>query len=948
MPMHNCPKCGSPLNPDAKFCLKCGQPITQNVGSSTMKSAAPQPPHPQMPKMPQMPGAPKAFGAPKAPQMPKPGMPKAPQAPSAPRMPQMPQMPAAPGASTGNGDKGFFTNTVRRAANAITRGAIDREVENARRQGASEQGRDMRDQLQQAQQAQRRAEEDAIRAERDAQRQRDRRSMEAVDGVEVVRGRAIWNIQPGEIARKLKESELEEIEKLKGIIIQEGCTAIVFANGELAATISSGAYLFYKTVEEEQAAIKKAIEAAEKELDEKEKRALAEKRQAKPTFMDYGIVGEIGRAAQWVGRLIFGSKKSEKQEKAKKRQIDYARILARVTQAPILSVYIVSNRFIPMTFGGKLLPDGSMEFVPYRIPMGIHDVEIGVSLQMQVNDIFQFVSNYLNDSTNFNTIRLNSILSPIIETRLKQTLRNVNYEATGLPGELVESLKEEIKQTINSQLYGIGCTQVASVTDSNTDFERFRQVERELYNSERELDYMHRTGEFRNRMENEANSQQIQGAKNAEELRYALQQLNRDKLLHDGELEDFVRLFESQRRIKDATTEEEEFEALEDLRKNRLIKQDEMEQIADEIAHKKIPRDQVTEIMRIHSQQSIDTARQQAEWALDDARTDHDYQREDLERRRNWGIEDEANERAWVMEERTYKRGFDRMKQEDDYDFEKMMRRRELEKEDRLTARSEMLEDRQWEAERERQARLDDERAEAMRHQQQMDKLKAMTEMQAALDAQKNQHEENIASIHANEQMNRDNTFANMNAEQIRAAQLAHLSAEAQVAMANSYSGQKEADIVKQTAQEKEAMMQQMLKMQQEATAAQMDAMMRMAGMIKDTATNVSSSVQSSQQQRIDELQESGRRNQDRLDHTQDAAMSHLSQVSTAAASNLNAFNGGIINRTAPSAAPAQAPAPVQAETVEVIECQCYNCGHNITIAPGTPACPDCGAPFEW
>ena len=61
----------------------------------------------------------------------------------------------------------------------------------------------------------------------------------------------------------------EEIEKLKGIIVQEGCTAIIFANGQLVSTLSAGAYLFYKSVEEEKAAIKAAIEKAEKEQQEK-------------------------------------------------------------------------------------------------------------------------------------------------------------------------------------------------------------------------------------------------------------------------------------------------------------------------------------------------------------------------------------------------------------------------------------------------------------------------------------------------------------------------------------------------------------------------------------------------------------------------------------------------------------------------------------------------------
>lgn len=86
---------------------------------------------------------------------------------------------------------------------------------------------------------------------------------------------------------------------------------------------------------------------------------------------------------------------------------------------------------------------------------------------------------------------------------------------------------------------------VLNITDNNADFERFRQVERELYNTERELDFMHRTGEFRNRMETEANTQQIASAQTAEQLRHALAGVNKDQLLHDDELEEFVLLLKA-------------------------------------------------------------------------------------------------------------------------------------------------------------------------------------------------------------------------------------------------------------------------------------------------------------------------------------------------------------------------------------------------------------------
>ena len=894
-----CKKCGAMLQSGMKFCTKCGQPVDLQP-QAPQQPMAPQPVRPQAPIMPQRP-----------------------MQPQRPIMPQRPVMPQAPTPQSSQASKGIFTNAVRSVANAVTGGALNRQIAEEQRQAINQQTAEGRAEIREARNAQQQAEQAQMAAEREAERSRDRRSMEAVDGVDVVRGRTIWNIQPGEIARKISERELDEIEKLKGIIVQEGCTAIIFANGELVSTLSAGAYLFYKSLEEEQAAIKAAVEKAEKDMAEAEKRERDRKRQAQPTFRELGIVGEVGRGFSWLGRIIFGEKKGEQKEKAKKRQLNYARLLARITQSPIMSVYIVSNRFITLTFGGAMNEEDELAFQPYTIPMGMHDVQIGVSLQMSVNDIHTFATNYLADRNSVTTRELQQMLNGTVETLLRQELRNQNYEQGGFTVDMVNALKEHIRQTINQQVYGIECIQVLNITDNNKDFERFRQVERQLYNTEKELDYMHRTGEFRNRMEVEANAQQIASAKNAEELRHALQNLNMDQLLHDDELNEFVQMLESQKRICEAKTEEEEFEAFEDLRKNRLVKQEEMEVLEDQLAHKRIPREEITEIMRIQSQQNIDAARLKAEWALDDSRTDHDWEREDLERRRNWGIEDEERERQWMQEEKEYNRQRDRKTQEDDYDFKQLMRQREMDKEDHLLARNEKLEDDRLAYERNRQEKMDDEQLEANRHQRQMDKLQQMAQMQAQIDQQKYQHEETVATIQSNEQINRDNQFANMTAEQIRAAQLSHLTADAQVAMANAYNGEKEADALRKSAAEKEAMMQQMLQMQQQNSNAQMEAMMKMAGMIKDTATGISGAQQTQQQQRISQLEEDNRRQQERVDHTQDVAINNISQVSSAAANNLNAFNGEI-------------------------ECQCYNCGHTIRIVQGTPCCPDCGAPFQW
>lgn len=199
--MAQCLKCGNDLKPGAKFCMKCGTPVSASVNQ--VKSVETVAVCPQCGK-PLKPGAKFCMGC---------GAPVAQNT-----------QPAVQ-----SGQKGWFTDGVRAVANAVTGGQLNRDIQREQQAAVRQQARADRGEIQDAQQAQQSAERAQIRAEREAQRARDRRSMEAVYGVDVVRGRTIWNIQPGEVARKIKESELEEIEKLKGIIVQE-CTKVYKSN----------------------------------------------------------------------------------------------------------------------------------------------------------------------------------------------------------------------------------------------------------------------------------------------------------------------------------------------------------------------------------------------------------------------------------------------------------------------------------------------------------------------------------------------------------------------------------------------------------------------------------------------------------------------------------------------------------------------------------------------
>lgn len=867
--MSKCLKCGSELKEGQKFCMKCGTPVSTN---------------PKQPAAKQMTAAVcSKCGNPLKPGQKfcmKCGTPVA----SAPKQTQ-------------SNDKGWFTDGVRAVANAVTGGALNRDIAREQQQAVRQQERADQGIIEEAQQGLQAAERAQLNAEREAEQARNRRNQEAIDGVDVVRGRAIWSIQPGQIARKISERELEEIEKLKGVIVQEGCQAIIFANGELVATLSAGAYQFFKSVEEEKAAIKAAIEKAEKELDEKERKAREQRRQQEPTFRELGIVGEIGRAGRWVGRLFFGEKKDEKKEKIERRKLDYARILSQATQSPILSVYIVSERHITLTFAGSTESDGHLAFMPYKIPTKIVDVNIGVSLQLRINDIHQFATNYLADKNIATTMQFEQMLAPSIENTLRQMLRNLDYEISGLPEPVQNNLKVRILQTINEQLFGIQCERVLQITDSSADFERFRAVERELYCSEQELGFLQRTGEFRNRLATETNKQEIDKATNEEDLRYALQQLNRDQLLHDDEMEQFVLLLNAQKRLREAKSQEEEYEALIDIKKSRLVKDDEMAALEDALTHNKIERDSITEIMRIQHQQSVDDARLHAQWALDDQKQDHDWEREDLQRRRNWGIEDEEREREWMHEEQEYNRQWGRTQQEDEYawqkriretDFEWQNQERQREADWQQRQREEQMrrEQEQLEFDRQRQSKFDDIDILDRKASIAQRNMQAMKEAELRELQEQNRSTETIHSMDVNAEMNRDNNFANMSAEQIRAAQLSHLDKDAQVAMANAYSKDGENALLQKQQQEQKELYEKMMQMQQANGSQSQEMMLKMAQMMQQGMVGIGQQQQAFQQQRFDdqrqradEYRQDAHRQQDRMDHTLDQSLNYTTRA---------------------------------------------------------------------
>ena len=870
----------------------------------------------------------------------------------------------------------------------------------------------------------------------------------------IVKGRAIWNVQKGEIAHLIKETELINTDGLKGVIVQEGCTAIVFMNGIITSIMQAGIYSF--PTKEPTPAIKPVVPS--------------EPKAGEKTNDFTGFVNGASAIGRGIRNFLFGKKKDEKPEQHEKR---VERTKEKINKLPDLKtcrIYIVSNRLFNLFFDLQVDEEGNYDFAPFVIATKTVDAKIALSLQMQVTNMNEFVGNYLTDQQSVSTVLFQQQLRTCIKSTLAQLLRNLDYQQDGLPEPIVNNLKNRIKSACNEQLYGIEVTKVLDITDESEDFNRFRSAEHDLFVNEKELDYLTRSNEFRNRLEQEKNKQEANQAANAESLRQTLQSINKDKLLSEDEMEQFVMMMDSQKRLREAKTKQEEYEALSDMKKSRLVKEEDIAALENVLAQNKVSRDSIVDLMRAQAEQDLALNKQIAEFKLSDNKKDHDIanelkdalhkgklastqldtkriidayqderrkkeddytfaqqQRKDdyqfqqeqkledssfnrQKRQNDWEFSNQQRQSDWEFnnqqrqqdadfKSRVQNEDYDFQKQQrqqdadfksrvqnEDYDFQKQQRQDErdflkqqrdfqgkVQNDDYEFLKKQRLDEHQFEQDKRKfQSRVQNEdydfqkmqREQALKEEQnQADfmrqrqnkfddldvlerkaaiaqrNMKAMKEAELAELQEKNRSAETMQSMNLNVEMNRDNLFANMTAEQIRAAQLSHLSSEAQAEMAKSYSSEKENELRAQQQAEQKALYEQMMQNQMAQNSQNQEMMMKMAQMMQQGMMGMGQQQMAAQQQRYDdqvamkqEYRENAMRQQQRTDHTQDSALDNIGRVSTAAASNMNAYGG----RNQQYQQPSQPQQPAARTKT------CPSCGAEIDA--DETFCPECGS----
>ena len=715
----------------------------------------------------------------------------------------------------------------------------------------------------------------------------------AANDIDIVRGKAVWSIGPGQLARRVTESEFAQLDNVKGVVIQEGVTAVITVDGQMMGMLSGGYYEF-----------------ATKEIKEKAKeKAEKEEREDKE---DEGIVQKLGNTARRVWRFLTGTKDKEKAEARKKRKERVRKNIQRITSKSTVNVTLVSTRIFDLMFGSVIDQQGNVDFVPMTVKTKVVDLEIGVSLQMQITNVNDFLTNYLADKKSFAVADAQKMAQPAIENLLGRILRNLDYQADGLPEELVDVIKNQIVKTVNERIYGLEVVKVLDITDQSADFDRFRAVEHELFASEQELGFLQRTGEFRNRLAEETNRQTVNEAKTEENLRYALSHINRDGLLHDDEMEAFIQLLNSQKRLREAKTDEQEYEALQDLRKCRLVKDEDVAVLEDLLQRKELERSEVTELLRLRVFQSTEEARMKAENALSDLALQQTFNQELSSARHAVEMTDLEIEAQRKRDE------YLREQELKDYDMEHYRRVDDMSLE-------------QQQAEFEHQQR----RAEKM---DDVDVLERKAAIARENMAKMQEHERQLEEMKKQTEELRIQTEANMTQEQIAAAHMkdiAGLDAAAQAEMAKMMGSgkEKEAEMLREQQERERQMYEKMMQMmQQNQQGQQQTAQMTQEQMLKMMQTAMGGMAQMGSQRITDvekmkeEYREQAVHQQERTDRTQDSALNYTTRVTESSQESNPIIT---VNSNVPAAQPVFCP----------------YCGGKATTADKN--CPHCGESLE-
>lgn len=619
---------------------------------------------------------------------------------------------------------------------------------------------------------------------------------QAAEGGELaaVKQKIFWNIQKGEVACRVNESEFVSYDSAQGLIVNDGTTAYIKANGKVLAEIHGGIYDF---------------------VDPDELERILESRRG-------GAVGALASGGRFLINALLGRRVKDKFDKSgdPERQRSLDAVIESMKRHEAFSLTLKLDKSFSLVFGSGTAEEMA-EFKPMTVRTKLLDLQMGLRAIFRISDFDRFAEYFLTDERVATTLKIAGKLQPTIQNAVQAVMQDREVEGTSIPADVVELITAKIVAA-GDQFYGLTLERVAEVAASNEDLERLRSLSRELYLSEQELDFLRRTNDFRNRLATETNGQAIADARSDLQLYQGLQEVNKDRLLADDELDKFYTVLSREKRIRDAQSEDEVEAALSDIEKTGLLREEDVENLRIDIAERRYQRGQVIKLMQLKDEIEFEKVRTAGEGqiAVETMRQGLELQELTLAHRRR----------------------------EDEYSDDRRAKERE-----------------QMRADREAELELDD--AEMNAQIERLRKVKEINREDKKMDLD---HEREMERL-KQEALDKK---ARMTAEQLMAVAAGeNLDSQAAVKFAESFSAGKNVEQVQQAAEARIADSQR-----------HEDRMLEMMREMKEMATTMTGHIVQNKDEERDRYRERMERQEERVDKTQDSALEYATRNNQQAA----------------------------------------------------------------
>lgn len=619
---------------------------------------------------------------------------------------------------------------------------------------------------------------------------------QAAEGGELaaVKQKIFWNIQKGEVACRVNESEFVSYDSAQGLIVNDGTTAYIKANGKVLAEIHGGIYDF---------------------VDPDELERILESRRG-------GAAGALAGGGRFLINALLGRRVKDKFDKSgdPERQRSLDAVIESMKRHEAFSLTLKLDKSFSLVFGSGTAEEMT-EFKPMTVRTKLLDLQMGLRAIFRISDFDRFAEYFLTDERVATTLKIAGKLQPTIQNAVQAVMQDREVEGTSIPADVVELITAKIVAA-GDQFYGLTLERVAEVAASNEDLERLRSLSRELYLSEQELDFLRRTNDFRNRLATETNGQAIADARSDLQLYQGLQEVNKDRLLADDELDKFYTVLSREKRIRDAQSEDEVEAALSDIEKTGLLREEDVENLRIDIAERRYQRGQVIKLMQLKDEIEFEKVRTAGEGqiAVETMRQGLELQELTLAHRRR----------------------------EDEYSDDRRAKERE-----------------QMRADREAELELDD--AEMNAQIERLRKVKEINREDKKMDLD---HEREMERL-KQEALDKK---ARMTAEQLMAVAAGeNLDSQAAVKFAESFSAGKNVEQVQQAAEARIADSQR-----------HEDRMLEMMREMKEMATTMTGHIVQNKDEERDRYRERMERQEERVDKTQDSALEYATRNNQQAA----------------------------------------------------------------